>query len=58
MMIKCNAKGYDCKIFQQRFEAAELLQKGEIITKLYTHFQKYIDNTYLKASDIMENLHD
>lgn len=57
-MIKCDVKGYDCKIFHQRFEAAELLQKGEIITKLYRHFQKHIDNIYLKAPYILESLHN
>lgn len=56
-MIKCDIKGYDIKIFHQRLEAAKLLQKGEIITRLYTHFQKYIDNSNHKASDILEILH-
>lgn len=54
-MTKCDVKGYDFKIIHQRFEAAELLQKGEMITKLYTYFQNYIDNSNHKASDILEN---
>lgn len=58
MMMKSDAKGYDLKIFHQRFEAAELLKKREIIPKLYKHFQKYIDNSYHKVSDILKNLHD
>lgn len=58
MMIKGDVKGYDYKIFHQRFEADELLQKDEIITKLHRHFQNHIDNTYLKASDILESLHN
>lgn len=57
-MIKPDGKGYDFKIFHQRFEAAALQQKGEIIPQLYSHFQKYIDNSYHKASDIQENLYD
>lgn len=57
-MIKCDVKGYDFKIFHQRFGAAELLQKAENLTKLYAHFQKCINNSYHKAPNNLENVHD
>lgn len=57
MMIQAKGK-WGGKFFHQKFERDELLQKGEIITKVFTHFQIHIRNTYLKASDIPESLHN